>query len=244
MSLGKLKSICEAIEKRDKDEPKNKKFYALNLHGYELEDDFKVPKNVRIVMFCYSGRKLFVCPRFDRFNWYKIFMNKDATFNYCTFLASISQYASLRDHFCVYNTGDTIKNMRFNSDENFRDGLFKLPIEAAVLDYEENEVYRTSGSLGNGDMPLDDDTTFIKDSKEVANRLQDKSNYAHFTSFFEPKVLQSLKDISMNLTFKEGGVTLFLLTCREGKSSKLKHTKRVYEELREMYERYERDIGK
>jgi hypothetical protein len=237
--IERLASICEEL---DEDEPAmNKNFYAVNLHGYETKEDFIIPENVRIIMFCYSGRKLNVCPRFDKFNWTKIFTNESAAYNYCTFLANIAQYSSIRDHFCIYNPGDRIKNINFRPDDYFRHGLFALPVHAAVYVREDNRIYTTdSDSTGKTiiSRSLSRYTSNVKTDREKAcSTLRYSENPAIILS---PHIMNAnqLSTIVNNLKFKHGGVTLLLLTCREGKPVKLPHTIRVKEELELMYEKY------
>jgi hypothetical protein len=175
--ISKLKKICMQIDEKEPDMDKN--FWAVNMHGDERMDEFIVPDGVRIIMFCYSGRKLDVCPRFDRFNWREIFLNEEASFNYCTFLSNISQYSSLRDHFCVYEKGTSIKDLDFSTDEYFRNGIFRLPVHASVFDPEMEEVYVSSSEIFDQVISkIGKVRRILVDKSKVANLVKDKDTDA------------------------------------------------------------------
>jgi hypothetical protein len=147
-NIRNLEKICKKIEKKENEmggiirhQPINKNFFVLSSHGSDLYSDFTVPKGVRIILFCYSGRELYVRDNFDRFIWNKIMFKKNTSFNYCTFLSNLSMYPSFRDHFCIYNQGDKFHDLRIETDKYFMDGLFQLPVEAVVLHPGKNFVF-------------------------------------------------------------------------------------------------------
>ena len=124
----------------------NKNFFFLNAHGEELEEFYEIPKGIRVIMFCYSKR-LDVCPKFDRFNWEHILLDPKATENYCNFLSTISKYKSINDHFCIYEEGDTIRNLSIFTDEYFREGLYRLPVKGYAYDEPTKTVIISDGTL-------------------------------------------------------------------------------------------------
>lgn len=251
--LTRFTKTCQQVEEKEnkmgKIQPKmNKNFLILNMHGENLYRDYTVPAGVRLIMFCYSGRGLQICPNFEQFIWEKIMLNTEATFNYCTFLSNLAQYPSFRDHFCVYNTGDTLSDLRFNEDEYFRDGLFQLPVRAAVMNTEQGDtVYMSSA-----DMLAEHIRTSVGirhhsvDIKKTAEWIQAKKGdeeqkiHAVFSSpywtvedlqknFSGPIELSGLvKYIQQRIS---GHFTLLLLTCRTGKYKMLPSTPKVIDEL-------------
>lgn len=245
--IAKLSRVCRRIDEIDdeKRDPEDKNFYAVNMHGYELAEDFVVPAGIRLIMFCYSGKILNICPRFDKYNWEKIFTDSDATYNYCTFLSSLAGYSTLRNHFCVYNEGDVIKNMKFKTDEYFRHGVFSLPVHAAVMDWDANVVYGTSEDATEHAMSsrpeqlqMDSATSIRTDKKKASALLKDKHNPAVFLSSWSMPINVTLENMVRQIKFRNGGGTILLLTCREGKPQKLKHAPRVLEEIERMYTKY------
>ena len=234
MSIRKLRKICEKIE--EKEEPKNKIFYSVSMHGKETDKTYIIPEGVRIVMFCYSGRILDICPKFDLFNWENIFLDEDATYNWCTFLASLSQYPSLKDHFCIYNSGSKIKDINFGIDLYFRDGVFKLPIMGSVYDSESDRTYISTEKIFSK-VALKGAKKIIVDRHETAKRIRNKENsseiYSYYDTFRGGYNLKTLIDV---LKVYNSGFTLLLLTCREGEEhTDISQGKYVYEELQDLY---------
>lgn len=188
------------------------------MHGEESKDNFVIPPNVRIIMFCYSGRTLYVCPKFDKFIW-SIFLDENSVSDYPTFLRSISGYSSIRDHFCVYEEGDTIKDMVFTSDETFRDGLFTLPVMGAVHDAEKNNVYVSSSDIFTDVLDsIENVKRVVVDKKKTAHAIRNKNSpgviFSSHKSFLYPT---SLSKILKNYLSLNEGCTLLLLTCRESR---------------------------
>jgi hypothetical protein len=245
--ISNLKQICVKLDEK---EPEiNKNFWAVNMHGDELKDEFVVPQGVRIIMFCYSGRELDVCPRFDKFNWREIFLNEDATYNYCTFISNLSRYSSLRDHFCVYEEGETVRDLIFRPDEDFRDGIFKLPVHAAVFNPKINEVYVSCPEIFSQAVAKSTKTRRISvNRREVAKLVKDKDSD---TIIFSPHITISkikLSELVAKLRISMGRVdkvdfTLLLLTCRSGQPRHgLIHPPTVYEELEKLFQKYSRGM--
>jgi hypothetical protein len=241
--VSRLKNICQQLG--EKEPPMDKNFYACNLHAYETSEDLVIPEGVRIIMFCYSGRILNICPRFDKFNWKQIFTNKDASYNYCTFLSNLVQYSTLRNHFCVYEPGSTIKDLKFIGDKYFRDGVFQLPVKAAVMDWDDNIVYTTSDKVTEhvmttrpASLQMDSATSIRKNRDKAVTLLRYKENPAYIKSSHMDMLFQPLSTLIKNLKFRSGGCTLLLLTCREGKRHKLRRSPRVYDELKKLYQKY------
>uniref|UniRef100_A0A6C0EJU8 Uncharacterized protein n=1 Tax=viral metagenome TaxID=1070528 RepID=A0A6C0EJU8_9ZZZZ len=213
----------------------NKTFYAMNMHGYESKEDCVIPENCRVIMFCYSGKLLHICPRFDRYNWGKIFTDPGATKDYQSFLKVLSGYSSLRDHFCVYEPGSVIKEIDFHPDEYFRHGLFRLPVRAAVCVEKDNRVYITDVNtaakyLTMPEKPLKKCRNVVLNAEKASNALPYLENTAWVDSTFIMHA-SKLSNILRGLKFKYGGVTLLLLTCREGKGYNLNPAPTVGESL-------------
>ena len=238
--ISELKKICSFLDEKEQEMDRN--FFAVNMHGYETKEDYIVPKGVRIIMFCYSGKKLYMRPEFNQFNWENIFLNEDASYNYCTFLANVSRYSSIRDHFCVYKEGDKIKEIMLGPDDSFRDGIFQLPVRVAVYEGEDT-VYISSPEIFSDTV---EKTRNVKrvlvDVKKTAELVSYKDTQAIFFSRWKsPLYKLSLSKIIKELQFQVKDFTLLLMICREGKKYKLAPAPRVYEELEALYGRYAED---
>lgn len=234
-----LKQIC--LELKEDEEPIDKNFWAVNMHGDELMEDFVVPEGVRIIMFCYSGRKLNICPRFDKFNWREIFLNEDASFNYCTFLSNLVQYSSLRDHFCVYESGNTVRDLLLTQDSDFRSGIYELPVYAAVHEPNTDEVYVSSSEIFNKAIAKTDKIKRISVNRQMTAKIaKDKnSDTIIFSKHINiPKIRLSI--LARKLLLEKGsGFTLLLLTCRTGEQRRgVIHPPTVYEEVEKLVIKY------
>jgi hypothetical protein len=148
------------------DYPINKNFFFLNAHGEELEKLYEIPKGVRIIMFCYS-KELQVCDKFDEYNWSHILLDPGASNNYCDFLKAISGYSSIRDHFCVYDEGDVIRNLNIFSDNEFREGLYRLPVKGYAYDEKTDTIVVSEGTL----------LSEVQKDKELSEKIGDKRRH-------------------------------------------------------------------
>jgi hypothetical protein len=175
----------------------DKNFYFINGHGEELSKDYKIQKGVRIIMFCYSGRILDVCKKFDRFNWGHILLDPSISENYCTFLSAISEYPSIRDHFCVYEEGDTIKDIELYPDKNFRAGLYKLPVKGYSYEGDTNTI-RISSNMLMSDIQNDAVLSSLLQSKNVS--VDDKKivDIAKNNSIEYPILAEIIKPVNTN----------------------------------------------
>lgn len=233
----RLKDICYRLDEKEPEIDKN--FYAINMHGTELADNYIIPKGIRIIMFCYSGRILKICPRFDTFNWSEIFLNEDSSYNYCTFLSNLVQYSTLRDHFCVYNSGDIIKDIIFHSDEVFRDGIYRLPVYAAVTDPADGTTYVSSSEIFTKAIERFKSHKTVVDPKRVGKILRHKESNA---IIFSKHIFHSgtkLSTLIRDIQYQQKEFTMLILTCRKSKGFELPHTRRVYEELNRLYQEYQ-----
>lgn len=225
----------------DNKEPKNRLFYTVNMHGKELEYDYTVPDGCRVIMFCYSGKILDICPKFDKFNW-KLFTDPDVIVSYCTFLERISKYSSIRNHFCVYNSGEKIQDILFTPDQDFKYGIYKLPVQGAVYDENSNTVYvsdpETTGLiLTNPELsPSRKSTHIAMNPNKTASLLRYRENksYIHSPHMIVPRI--KLSELLRNLKVKYGGCTLLLLTCREGKGYEIPDSHTVLEEIKSLFQ--------
>lgn len=228
----------------------NKNFYLLNAHGAETENNYEIPKGVRIIMFCYSGAILDICNKFDRFNWSNILLDPTSSSNYCSFLSAISEYSSIRDHFCIYEENDTIKNLMLYSDEVFREGLFRLPVKGFAYDEENKTVVISSHTLMS-EVQKDErlkkifqntPRTHIKvDDNKIVDLMRKNNNVAVINSFVRniktkislSKLINSMKPIHKDFT-------LLLMVCREGiGSDEISNGRRVIDEVNKMRKRIE-----
>lgn len=243
--IKKVRDVCELLRKNEKEAEIDQNFWAVNTHGDEIEDVIKVPKGVRIIMFCYPGRKLDICPRFDRFNWEHIFLNEDATFNYCTFLATLSQYSSLKKHFCIYDAGSKLKDLKLTSDENFRDGIYKLPVMASVRDENLDTMYVSSEHVFPDVVERMPSKRIVINRREVAKRIKYKqSRVIFFTKVLSYPII-TLSMLLRKLQIEVGSekkkeFTILLLTCRTGEKSEMDDAKTVDAELRKLFKLYEK----
>jgi len=240
MSVHKLKKICQDLKEDEPDMDKN--FWAVNMHGDETNVKITVPKGIRIIMFCYSGRKLFVCPRFDTFNWKELFLNEDAAFNYCTFVANLTQYSSLRDHFCVYEEGSVINDLVLSFDNTFRYGVYKLPVKTAVYDEENKQVYLSSSDIFDKVIVKSEQAKKI--SVNVEKTAEIIKTRATDVKIFSPVIIvdhTKLSSLIKKIQFQEQkGFTLLLLTCRTGKQDpELQPSPTVYQELEKLFKKYQ-----
>lgn len=235
MSIHKIRKICEKLGDMGKES-----FYTLSSHGYELEKDIIIPQGVRIIMFCYSGKILDICEKFDLFNWENIFLDEDSTYNYCTFLGTLVQYPSLRDHFCIYDTGMKIKEMEFIPDLYFRDGIYKLPIYGSGYDKDNSTLYLSDQKIFSQAMSKVKSKRVIVDKKQTAKILMEKNENGHIFSFHETfSGVYTLSRLIENLKLKERKFTLLLLTCRESTGYKdISVGKNVYSELEKLIRYY------
>lgn len=241
--IDRLEASCKLLPEKDKDI--NKNFFAVNAHGTETKDSLIVPPNCRVIMFCYSGRILEVCPRFEKFIWKRIMTKESASYNYCTFLANIAQYSSIRNHFCIYEPGSNIKNIEFYGDNIFRSDVFELPVRAVVRDESDNTLYSTDENTGldlleheskiGGKVFMVRSKRIKIDQSKASKLLHNNSNRAWFAS----KIVKSdhadnLSDLLNYINYKGGG-TIILFVCREGKKHKMPKSPKVYDELKKIY---------
>lgn len=241
MNLATLRQICQRIDENDENDGKtvtmDRNFFAVNMHGEETDDDFILPDGFRVIMFCYSGQLLHICPNFDVFNWNSIMLNEDASYNYCTFLSNLVQYSTLRNHFCVFSPGDKIHNIMFYPDDEFYHGIFKLPVRASTYDETTDTMYLSSSEIFSQEI-------FPRkkvDAKKVAKNIQKKLPVT-FHSKYRIPLKSSLINIIRDLTLAGQQATILLLTCREGEEKSLPKNPKVYEELVRLYKSYEKDV--
>jgi hypothetical protein len=203
----------------------NKNFYLLNAHGEELETNYEIPKGVRIIMFCYSGKILDICHKFDKFNWSHILLNPNTSSNYCSFLSAISKYSSIRDHFCIYEENDVIKNIMLYSDENFREGMFRLPVKGFAYDKNSESVVISSNTLMSEVIKDKRLKNLFKnnpkririDDTRIVNLLRKNNDVGIINSFVRKiKDQISLSKLINSMKLRENEFTLLLMVCREG----------------------------
>ena len=205
------------------DQQINKNFFFLNAHGDEIERLWEVPKGVRIIMFCYS-KELQVCDKFDKYNWSHILLDPNASDNYCDFLTAVSGYNSIRDHFCIYEEHDIIRDLDIQTDEEFREGMYRLPVKGYAYDEKNDMVVVSDGTLLseihkdkelNRMMKGSKRKKVVVDSKRIVNmlRVQNKVGIiqSHVRQIHDNARLSNLIN-SMKLHVP--GLTVLLMVCR------------------------------
>ena len=233
--------------------PLNKNFFFLNAHGEELEQLYEIPKGVRLIMFCYS-KTLHICDKFDEYNWSHILLDPKASSNYCDFLKNISGYSSIRDHFCVYEEGDVIRNLNILTDDNFREGLYRLPVRGYAYDESTDTVVLSDGTMFSDttkDERLNELMTkkrkhYVVDSNRIVKLLKTKKNVGIIQSqvrHIHDKA--KLSNLINTMRLNAPNFTMLLMVCRDrnkeakkssgGVADKISSGRYVMEEL----ERYE-----
>lgn len=221
-------------------EPINSNFYFVNAHGDELEKLYEIPPGVRIVMFCYS-KNLDVCQKFDKFNWENILLDPVASSNYCNFLSAISQYSSIKDHFCVYEPGDVIRNLLISTDKTFREGLYRLPVKGYAYDVENNTIVVSDGTLLsevhkdeklNKMMKKTERRRVAVDGKRVADLLRVQSDVGIVQSQVR-KIHKNalLSNLINSLRMHMQEFTILLMVCRTRNEEEIERTKGVAENI-------------
>jgi hypothetical protein len=202
----------------------NRNFFFLNAHGEELNTPLEIPVGVRVIMFCHE-KELEVCQKFDRFNWENILLNPSTSDNYCNFLNSISKYSSIRDHFCIYEEGDVIRNLRILTDEHFRDGLFRLPVKGYAYDSENEQLVVSDGILMSEVKSDDKLMKMMKkmkrihikvDSKRVSELLSIQSEVGIISSYVKKiNNKTTLSNLIGTLKMNVPEFTILLMVCRD-----------------------------
>ena len=205
-------------------QPINNNFYFVNAHGEELGTRLEIPKGVRVIMFCHT-KTLQVCPLFDAFNWKHILLDPYASDNYCNFLSTLVKYSSIRDHFCIYEEHDVIRNLRILPDDNFRAGVFRLPVKGYAFDEDSGQILVSDGTLLGeikndkklmGMMKKKGKSHVKVDGKRVANLLRVQSDVGIIKS--EVKSIKStttLSNIIGTMKMHLDEFTILLMVCRD-----------------------------
>ena len=106
--------------------------YIVHAHGCIHDKVIVIPNNINLIMFCYNKDLSMKCA-FERFSW------KFAQSRYDTLpqlITGLKQYSSTRDHFCLYRSGDVIRELEIypEVDGVFRDGIYNMPIVFNEID--------------------------------------------------------------------------------------------------------------
>jgi len=206
----------------------NKNFYFLNCDSEEPENEYEIPKGVRIVMFCYSGKILNVCNAFDKFNWSNILLNPDSSSDYCNFLSAISDYSSINDDFSVYEEGDTIKNINLYSENTIRQGVFKLPVKGFFYDKKTDSIIISSNTPMSSIVRQSELKRFFKDKSQKIiiddNKIVDLMKKNKNVSIIESYVKKIHKSIKLsnliNSMKNHGNFTMLLMVCKNGEENR------------------------
>jgi len=227
----------ESEEKLEKKEKKEKCFYAINMHGFEKDEILTIPKGIRIIMYCYSGEQLWVNTEFNQFIWEEILLNPSATKDYDSLLMTLYKHKMFRDHFCIYEEGDKVKNILFTTDPSFRDGIFSLPVKASVYD-GENTIYVSNHNIFPKTIRENIDVKRVVVNREKVSKYISYKGYQ--TLFFSrwkiPLKETSLKSLIEQAIALQKNCTFILFTCRESqnqeKDSRISLGKTVFSEVK------------
>jgi len=197
---------------------KKDSIYAVNMHGYETDKKIKIPPGISLVMYCYSGELLYVYEDLNKFIWTELFLNEEIK-NYSDLISNMNRNFKFREHFCVYKEGEIVNNILFTTDAGFRDGIFQLPIQAAVHDGEETVVVSTESLfpvVAKSKWNMDFRRIFF--DKELASDLVSYKGFETkiFSNWKVPLKMTSLKRIFQEFEAMKKTGTIVLLTCREG----------------------------
>jgi len=224
---------------------KNETFFFLNAHGAEKPNTYIIPNGVRVIMFCHS-KVLDVCPRFDRFNWEHILLEENTSINYNNFLKTISQYSSIKDHFCIYEGGDTIYNLDIWDDKHFRSGLYRLPVKGYAYDKQNDTIVLSEGTSMSDVINDPNLNSFIKnknkrthikiDTKRVVQLLKNQNDVGIIQSEIKKIHKTKLSNLINSLKINVDKFTILLMVCKNRYMSKNYTTdvsigKKISEEL-------------
>lgn len=226
-------------------------FFGIQAHGCETGANYVLPDNVRVIMFCYSGEILNVCPKFDRFIWKILTREYDNVFQ---FLKTIKNYSTLRKHFCVFESGTCIPNILLSPDEvpedtgikKFRTGFFQIPIDVessspGITDIEtEVDVESSSPKKDGINIP----------PPRYSNRILKKFGQSeskidiispHHTIINDILLSSIIKYTLRYPSFKDG-FTLILFVCREKCSKDIVKDTIKQDTVTQAYTRYRGDV--
>jgi hypothetical protein len=192
-------------------------FLFLNAHGFELEQLYVIPKGVRIIMFCMS-KELLLSNEFDEYNWEHILLDPSASKNYYNFLTAASGHPSMRNHFNVYEEGDIVRNLCILPDDNFREGLYHLPVTGYVYQTGTNDLVLSDTSYiseAHNDRKSSHVTRVGVDRKRMAGLLKDKKNIGVIRSrVTKIDANCSLSSLIHSTKHDVPGFTALLMVCR------------------------------
>lgn len=238
--MSKFSNLTNEDNYKGIDKQINKQIYFLNGHGEELENEYEIPKGVRIIMFCYSGKILNVCNVFDKFKWSNILLNPSSTNDYCKFLSAISENKSVNDHFCVYEEGDQIKNINLYSDYNFREGIFKLPVKGFCYGKNSDSIVISSNTPMSSIVSNPELKHFIKKKRKKIsiddNKIIDLMKKNNDVSIIESYIRKIYKNIKLSNLINSmkinGNFTILLTVCiEEGESKLIPNGRKIEDEL-------------
>lgn len=221
----------------------NNNFYFLNGHGEELEQEYEVPNGVRIIMFYYSGKILNICNVFEKFNWSNILLNPNSFTDYYKFLSAISENKSINDYFCIYEEGDIIKNINLYSDNNFREGIFKLPVKGFCYDKKSDSIVISSNTPTSSIVNYPKLKDFCKekqkkiDDNKIIDLMKKNNDVCIIENYFR-KIYKSVKLSNfINSMRIYQNFTILISVCKEEKEIKLSSSGRKIEDELEKIKR-------
>ncbi len=223
----------------------NNNFYFLNGHGEELEKEYEVPNGVRIIMFYYSGKILNICNVFEKFNWSNILLNPNSFTDYYKFLSAISENKSINDYFRIYEEGDIIKNINLYSDNNFREGIFKLPVKGFCYDKKSDSIVISSNTPTSSIVNYPELKNFFKekqkkiiiDDNKIIDLMKKNKNVYIIENYFR-KIYKSVKLSNfINSMRIYQNFTILISVYKEEKEIKLSSSGRKIEDELEKIKR-------
>ncbi len=237
--MSKFEKVTNEYFYNERCKNNNNNFYFLNGHGEELEKEYEIPKGVRIIMFCYSGKILNVCNIFEKFDWSYILLNPKTFTDYCNFLSAISENKSVNDHFRVYEEGDIIKNINLYSDYNFREGIFKLPVKGFCYDKSSDSIVISSNTPTSSIINYPQLKRFFKekrknvliDDDKIIDLMKKNDDIFIIESYFR-KLYKSVKLSNLINSMRiNGNFTILLTVCKKGESNLNPNGRKIEDEL-------------
>lgn len=220
-------------------------FYFLNCYGEELEKDYEVPNGVRVIMFCYSGKILNVCNVFEKFNWSNILLNPNSFTDYYKFLLAISENKNINDYFRVYEEGDIIKNINLYSNNNFKEGIFKLPVKGFCYNKNSDSIVISSNTPTSSIVNYpklkyffrEKQKKIIIDDNKIIDLMKKNKDVCIVENYFR-KIYKNVKLSNLINSMRiNGNFTILLTVCREGESSLITNGRKIEDELEKIKRR-------
>lgn len=122
-------------------------YFAIDCHGDELKESFRIPKNMEVIMACKSGFCLYIDDEIDFI--YNLYIQPDFYESEENFYSELSKSETLKKHFCVLKSGTEIPDIELTPDyydeketffSHFRAGIAELPYRGLIYEFPTNEI--------------------------------------------------------------------------------------------------------